>query len=1578
MAADVPDAPEEDVQVSPCCQVWKNKYSKAEKGRICLKQAVRLLEKGCDDIQAQNLTLKKAYEEEQARAKVEKEGREKESALRVSLENELCALKSEISNLKQKGVSDAEDKTDEMKLLKAIVSDREKEINWLKELVEKEKKRADLEKKNAAAEKRKAAEASKDAETEKGKGSEERRLADIERKKAEDYRTQLEALRKEVNEAKSKLVSEKSKFDKATKQLQEEKKKTVEQRKRADLYMAKAEEQRKIAEETMKKAAEARKRADLEIDQAEEQRKIAEETKKKAVEARKHADMEMAKVEEKRKLAEETKKKGKLAEETKKKAVEERKHADMEIAKAEEQRKLAEETKKKAVEERKRANLEVANVGEQKKIAEATKEAVEEKLHADNLFKQLEEARRRNGELEKKLHELSGSRNLVEGPFDQPDRKTSAEAATKKTAELEVLMKDADKSKAVSKLLHSEEVEKEKAIFERKRADSEMRKAEKKRKLVEENTKKAMEEKLRADHLLKQLEDARLKIDELKKQMNELSSSRKTVDALVFSSDKGISAEVAKVKLLKKQLKFEKQRVKHAKDVAKLEKSRSNLLQQKVGCMKLELVQFINRFDALDKCFSTPTEGIDDMEKAGDFSSMQWLKVKENLRSLNFCQTCLQTENQLLKTMCMDTTPSNPLGETFQHDAHLLPIQGGNCAESITGINSKLESLLGGSNRKMLQSSAINSSTASFSDRQLVGSQERGAFSVTTSAKLGEEILNVEQTVSGISGEVTKNRCNENVAVVAENSVRSPLPVDPLGRVNGCGKKRKRILNAVESIELLCFESKKLHLQLEDKLSALHGVVRGQMDKPTEEAKLLRSNLQDIAYAVHDRSHKKRKTSHEETVAMQQSCDGLQLTQMQNSLEPLEDANVFRPASQPANNLMNSTKVSGEAICDPHTIDPKIMVGFKEVVNGNYMKLLDLDDAVEEECYRMAADMPVSPTLPEIEFPGVETFQVDQFTHTHDENCEGFSHEDENVASSDSFDVINMEKGSNKLPCNRADTSLKVLQHENECSHGTIDIPRSNENGICSTMPAGRACLSHPQNSGVFERIPKYCVVFSDIKDASSISRIFFATKSCMAQCSLPAQTEFVVHRILHALKLEENLLAKEKVCVFFSLVLLNLCTATSGKCSLIRDLIPCLHLFAEHINAVMSDAEPRSVVAELCLDELLSVIEDFLIEGRILFYTDLSSESSSECDSRIHVTVDGSDVILLHEAASADLLVAGSIILGSICAAADRTGFMCEAVYNIFRMHRYDISVALLVLHVFAYVGGDKIFTSRKYSLTMTVLKSIVVFLEREHAPVATVTLSLVAEVQAECHACVGCPFSKDVLSVDIVVSLLFEKLQNYVQSGIMHQEVTANSSNSNVMSIQDKTEQNLGCVVDMNCDVSCCLDKYSVPGKQSGSFVAGTLCHISDVLSLIELLACNMSWVWTCEKIIAQLLSMLESPGLENLTLAIIILLGQLGRLGVDAVGYEDKEVENLRVKLSAFLFRETTIRAGLPIQLATVSALLGLISLDIEKVIQKNVTLPVMSGQFVHADLIRNWFPLLTEEQRAMSIRLFQSVD
>ncbi|GMI91989.1 MATERNAL EFFECT EMBRYO ARREST 22, EMBRYO DEFECTIVE 1611 [Hibiscus trionum] len=1602
MAADVPNtpktsvtgAPVEDVQVSPCCQVWKNKYLKAEKGRMCLKQAVRLLEKGCDDIQTQNLKLKKAYEDEQARAKVEEEGKAKELALRVSLENELSSLKSDISNLKQKGGSDVEHKIEEIKRLGCSLSDREKEIRWLKELVEKEKKRADLEKK-------KAAEAAKLADTQKSKAGEEQRLADIERKKVDVYRMQLEALRKEVSEAKSK-------FDEATKRLQEDTRNTVEERKGADLEIAKAKEQRKIAE-TTKKAVEERKFADLEMAKAQEQRKIAEEMKKKAVEERNCADLEIDKAQEQRKNAEELKKKAveerkhaalvmakaeeqmKIAEESKKKAAEESKKAALEMAKAQEHRKIAEETKKKAVEERKHADLRMVEAEEQRQIAEETmkkvvevrkhadfeiykaeetkKKAVEEKLHANSITKQLEEARRRNEELEKKLHELSGPRHLGEDHFDQSDRNTGVAAVkTLSTAELRVLKVDEDKSRSVSESLQFEEVEKGKAISEREQGYSKMRKTENKRKLVEVNTKKAMEGKHCGDHISnKQLEDAGLKINELQKQIYELSPSVKMVDNLVVSSAKDLSAEV-EMKLLKKQLKFQEKRVKHAKDVARLEKSRSNLLQQELGCMKLELIRFLDRLDALDKCFSTPSEGIDDMGKGGEFASMQQSKLNKKL-----CKTCFQTENQLLKTRCMDTPAFSPLVETVQCDTHLRRLQGRNCTESMTGINSKLESLLGGFNRKLLQSSAINSSTASFSDRQLVGSQERGAFSVTASVKLCEENLNSQPTISSMSAEVTKVRGNENFAVVAENSVRSSLPVDPPGRVNHCIRKRKMILDTVESINLLCCESKKLHLQLEDKLSVLRHMVKGQGDKPIEDAKLVRRNLQDIAYAVHDRHRKRRKTSHQETEAMEKSCEGLQM------------------------------QSCPEHLCIPDTIDPKIMVGLEEVVHKNYMKLLDLDDAAEEECYRMAAERPVSPTLPDIEFPDIEASEVDRFRPIQDENCERVSVENENFASLDSFVVKTSKNVSNNLQCNRVDTSPKLLHHENECSHYSFDILRSKENGFCGTMPVERACLSNPQNSGVVmemsvvpspgdrvanillenetistvESIPKFCVVPSNIKDGSSVSRIVCATKTCMARYSLPVQTEFAVHRILQSLKVEEKLLPKEKVCVFFSLLLIDFCKATSGKCCLIRDFIPCLNLFAKHVNEAMSDAESRSVFAELCLNDLLGVIEDFLIEGRVMFCTNLSSETSMEYDSRINVLIDGLDVIFSFEAASAELLVAGSIILGSLCTAADSVSFICEAAYNIFRMHRYDTSVVLIILHVFAYVGGDKLFTLRDYSSTMTVLKSIVTFLESECVPVAVLTPSLVGDVQPQFPACVGCPFSKDALSVDIVASLLFAELQNYMQSGIMHRDLTYNSLNSSATSSEDKAKHNLTCPLDINCDAPCCIDKYSPTSKHSGSLVTGNFCDISDVLSLMELLACNMSWDWTCKIIVSQLWTILESSSVENLNVAVVILLDQLGRLGVDAVGYEDKEVENLRVKLSAFLRRETTMRAGLPIQLATVTALLGLVSLDFEQVHLENGDLAGMSGQSVAADVLRNWFLVLTEEQRAKSISFFQSV-
>ncbi|CAK9175412.1 unnamed protein product [Ilex paraguariensis] len=218
-----------------------------------------------------------AYEKERVRADNEKEERMKESVLRVSLEDEISVLKSEVLLLQQK--NSVADNVDGETLLRLRVSELETELDKLKELQEKERIRADSEKKKADAEKKKANEARKNVKAEKARADEERRLADIERKRAEETRLQLESLKKEADEARSQLVLESIKFKEASKKLEAEKVNTIKERKRADLEMVQTEEQRKLAEMNGKKAMDEKCRADLLSQQMEQDGHMIEKLK---------------------------------------------------------------------------------------------------------------------------------------------------------------------------------------------------------------------------------------------------------------------------------------------------------------------------------------------------------------------------------------------------------------------------------------------------------------------------------------------------------------------------------------------------------------------------------------------------------------------------------------------------------------------------------------------------------------------------------------------------------------------------------------------------------------------------------------------------------------------------------------------------------------------------------------------------------------------------------------------------------------------------------------------------------------------------------------------------------------------------------------------------------------------------------------------------------------------------------------------------------------------------------------------------------------------------------------------------
>lgn len=540
-----------------------------------------------------------ACQEEKARAEVEKKGREEVLAAKVSLENEISALKSEISILqRKKGGSNAQS-VEEVKLLDIRVTENEREIKRLKGEVEKEKIRAESEKKNAEVEKKRAAEAWKCVEAEKGKAEEERRRANIEGKKAEEYKLQLEALRKEAVDAKSKLVLESSKLGDMTKKLESEKQKVRKEKKRANNEGKKAEEYIIQLEALRKEADDAKLMLVSEASKSEAVSKKLEAEKQMVCKERQRANIEGKKAEEYRLQLEALRRE---ADDAKSMLV-------SEASKSEALRKKLEAEKQMLSKEREHAHLEMAKAEDQRKLAEASrKQAEEEKCHAERLSQQLEEAGRRIVELQKEINDLV-SGHSVETHGCKPDTDAGF-LKMKNGSKVNTLQKVGEEPNLGLEIMKFEEasrrcgVDKEKSVGGKELSDLEMIKPQEHRKVVQGKC-------LAADHLSQQLEEARGRIDELQKQIHDLHSSRKSFDASAIQVDKYVDS--GKAKLLKKQLKFEKMQVKHAKQVAKLEKDRNIILHQELGRLKVDFAQFLHRLDTVDQCFSSNTEGTDNL-----------------------------------------------------------------------------------------------------------------------------------------------------------------------------------------------------------------------------------------------------------------------------------------------------------------------------------------------------------------------------------------------------------------------------------------------------------------------------------------------------------------------------------------------------------------------------------------------------------------------------------------------------------------------------------------------------------------------------------------------------------------------------------------------------------------------------------------------------------------------------------------------------------------------------------------------------------------------------------------------------
>lgn len=690
---------------------------------------------------------------------------------------------------------------------------------------------------------------------------------------------------------------------------------------------------------------------------------------------------------------------------------------------------------------------------------------------------------------------------------------------------------------------------------------------------------------------------------------------------------------------------------------------------------------------------------------------------------------------------------------------------------------------------------------------------------------------NQQVTMLRGSNECYKRNNGEKVFSVGDHSIRSPVET-----VNGHSRKRRKILDEFESIKYMHLEGKSIFQEAEKKLFALQNtLLQPMMNEQIEKENLPLPVNNTRLCGNSDWSSKERNLLHEPDVIFQQADDSNVQIEVDKVFVP--SATEKRDSSQPLPVLERDRIRHGE---DAGT-------SFEQAINGDYMKLLDLDNTVAEECFKLAMQTPLSPILPE-------------------------------------FDLL--------------ETLSVPLSGNNEARHQ-------------------HAFQAHNENQlGV--------VLFSDLEDVGSITRIYGATKTYAAQC-LFLQTNLSMQDILGALQLEKDLRPREKACVLFSLILLNFSVVSFSK-SVNFHIQEQMDSFSAHIQSVLSISDMRDLFGKICdLGELLALSEDFLLNRKIVSNY-VTYELLDGCGSSIEILQEGEKVVLWKQMASTDLVVAGSIIFASISKAAGHTGFVCEASLKILQVDRTDFSLALSILHSFAYVCGDDYFTISNCSLVMKVVSSVVTFIESFLAKNSNKNLQLRDNTRHQFKPCARCPFSKGSVSLVDVSSELLEELQRHILS-------------------QNSTK----------------LDHLS--NRETLS------CILADVLSSLELITSIMGWDLVRDKIVPKLVKMLKSSHQDGVfSTALVVLLSDIGRLGVEACGYDDIGVEDIKRQLLGLLYQTAASKCDTTLPMAIVYGLIGLYPKGHEMFLKGNLELPLEEGHSASAssDIVSKFLSSLSSEQ------------
>ncbi|EEE55445.1 hypothetical protein OsJ_03595 [Oryza sativa Japonica Group] len=604
----------------------------------------------------------------------------------------------------------------------------------------------------------------------------------------------------------------------------------------------------------------------------------------------------------------------------------------------------------------------------------------------------VEEKKKSNSE-KKNAEEEKGKVKKTEEANKRAEEEKQKAAREKKCANSEKSL--AEKNKNLI------ETERKKLTEEKSRAECLFAKLEEQKKLnedlrvrIEVERKNAVDQKNHIDHLSQKLEEEKERSENLQRKLEKLCAVKDTTSFGKHGQQRiDVVTEGANIRLLKEKLKLKKQQLKHAKNVSKLDKAKNALVRRELQRLKQDWIQLLSRFNMLDEHLAA--DGVEGIHVLTE--------LKRHPEIHNFEQNLLPHNSAPYFGL-----PSGivPFSSSVPRDYTSYQLPRESCTRPISGTSSELEPPFGSSLRTKSKSPHRSSCPTSISDKKLMDSQGKDRLLVPASTDIRRKQSSMVPELTSKDGNDTRKPSDRALPVVSgdpfqQKALQSSMfgATEVTDKMPKGDKKRKRTKMSLKSTDCLSSKHKRLHLEMKAHDSTSNGILCSD-----------------------DRSRVQQGSSIMPVV----NEDDVQTRRRKCYVIAGKTPFLSVPAKVPFAEAGNAYAVSKF---------PSLL-SFEEMIKGDCLKLLDLDNDADEERYRRAMQRTLSPDLPIILPQATKAPTHEKSHHLSDMMPNAFEYERD--CPSSGANATDLEMRPNLLGV-EGPAIQKLIQSTGKLGHNRID-----------------------------------------------------------------------------------------------------------------------------------------------------------------------------------------------------------------------------------------------------------------------------------------------------------------------------------------------------------------------------------------------------------------------------------------------------------------------------------------------------------------------------------------------------------